>query len=85
MTPGEFFQRLSQDNTRRPGTHVLEAGLMDAEFASWKHHHRLTLPQDLVDLLRKHNGFRLYPDEYTPNGSVRLLPLREIDFAPRII
>jgi hypothetical protein len=86
MTPDQFFARLTQDNSREPGTHVLESGLADAELISWqKCHPGLMLPPDFVKLLRQHNGFRLLPDENTPTGAIRLLPLREIDFAPRII
>jgi hypothetical protein len=43
------------------------------------------LPADLLAFLKACNGFRLYPKPDTPIGVVRLLPLREIEYAPRLM
>src|SRR5437660_1759610 len=86
MKTGQFLKWISEQNKRRPGTHVLEPGLGDSEFTAWKRKHPgLVLPPDFLELLRPANGFRLRPTKDTPTGSVRLLPLREIDLAPLVM
>ncbi len=86
MDADEFLGLLIAENSSRPGSHQLDPGLTDDELVAWQNEHRETaLPEDLIAFLRQCNGFRLYPDPDTPNGCVRLLPLREIDYAPRLL
>src|SRR5882724_6543488 len=84
MTPEAFYSRLAADNRRVPGTHLLESGLGTVDLDWWqKQHPKTNLPDDFIALLRLHNGFCLHPDEHTPMGAIRLLPIREIDSASR--
>lgn len=87
ITAKEFFEELNAANQTAPMTHHLSPGLTDNEFSQWsiihKGHH---LPKDLLDLLRVHNGFRVWNDESTPSGGYFvLLPLSEIRHAPFIM
>ena len=86
MNPNDFLQLARKENAMLPSTHDLEPGLTDEEFVSWRNRHPgVCLPDDLILFLRQCNGFRLYPDPETPTGAVRLLPLREIEYAPRLL
>ena len=80
MTLEEFFKRLEEENRLNPGTHGVESGLSNRELLLWeKDRPGMTVPEDLVALLRSSNGLRIRLNKDSPCGAaLRFLPLREI-------
>jgi len=69
-----------------PGEHRIFPRLSNGELEEWRSKWpRLSLPEDLLELLRCSNGFQFWVHEGSPKGYFRLLPLREIDSARRIM
>lgn len=86
MKTNDFFRLVNDENKTRPGSHVLAPGLSDSELMKWQDDHpQMRLPQDLVDFFQMCNGFRLYVEPRTRNGAVRLMPLRDVQYAPRLM
>ena len=83
MKSVDFLNRLI---TEMPGRHrvlpPLEASELEAWCAKWP---REFLPDDLRQLLQLSNGVQLWVDEGSPEGYFRILSLREIDSARRIM
>ena len=65
--------------------HELGPALATAELERWRAAAEFELPGDLLAFLERVNGLRLFPDIDTPTGRVRLLPLTEIAYAPRVL
>jgi len=82
MTYDAFQTRVAH---RLPGRHSFEPGLTDRELLLWeKSHPALTVPDDLLSVLRRSNGFRIRLNPDSPGGAaLRLLPVREMDYAAR--
>jgi hypothetical protein len=80
MTVDLFFQRIEDDNRRQPGTHATEAALTDRELLLWeKAHPGWTVPDSLIGLLRRSNGFRLRLDKDFSGGAYCCFsPLKDI-------
>jgi hypothetical protein len=80
---GEFITRLTEE---MPGHHRTFSPLSNAELeewrAKWPGH---SPPEDLLELLCHSNGIQFWVHEGSPEGYFRLLPLREIDSARRIM
>jgi hypothetical protein len=87
MTLDTFFARIDEDNRRKPGTHRLEPALSDRELLLWeKAHPGMTIPEDLVALFRRSNGFSIHLDSESPVGAnFRLLSLNEFQYAARFL
>lgn len=87
MKIATFLEQLALENTMAPGTHNLAAPLEDGELAAWKAANlALRIPDQLMELLSTHNGFTLRSDKESPvGGAIRFLPLREIQYAPRLM
>lgn len=86
MTVDEFLNRLKKDNGQKLGTHHLEPGLTNRELTAWKAiNPDFNLPSDFLFFLQKANGVRIRTDLEPTMGVFRLLPLREIQFAPRLM
>ena len=83
MQGTEFINRLIGE---MPGHHrtfpPLDKAELEAWHARWPPH---SLPEDLLDLLRLTNGIRFWVHEGSPEGYYRLLALREMDSARRIM
>jgi hypothetical protein len=83
MTSVDFLNRLI---TEMPGRHRLLRPLENSELEEWcAKWPREFLPDDLVEFLRLANGVQLWVDEGSPEGYFRILSLREIDSARRIM
>jgi hypothetical protein len=79
----EFINKLTG---KMPGSHRIFPPLDNIELEQW----RATwpgrsLPEDLLRLLRHSNGIQFWVNEGSPEGYHRLLPLREINSARRIM
>jgi hypothetical protein len=61
---------------------ALSNGELEEWRAKWPRH---SLPEDLLELLRCSDGIQFWVHEGSPEGYFRLLPLREIDSARRIM
>lgn len=70
MTLDSFFQRIGADNRLVPGTHELRPALSDKELLLWeKSQPAVTVPEELLALLRRSNGFRLRLNKDSPGGA----------------
>ena len=79
----EFLSRLTEE---MPGAHRICPPLSTDELAAWRENWEgHPLPEDLLQLLRHSNGIQFWVHEGSPEGYFRLLPLREIDSARRIM
>jgi hypothetical protein len=83
MQVTEFITRLIAE---MPGNHrtfpPLDKAELEAWYARWPSRF---LPEDLLDLLQQTNGIQFGVHEGSPEGYYRLLPLREVDSARRIM
>ena len=83
MQIAEFLSRLTEE---MPGAHRICPPLSTDELAAWRENREgHPLPEDLLQLLRHSNGIQFWVHEGSPEGYFRLLPLREIDSARRIM
>lgn len=79
MKPREFFASLETENKKKPGTHRLNPPLEAAALRRFRKKHPQThLPDDLIEMLKIHNGFALFPYFGTPFGKMGLYALEEI-------
>lgn len=79
----EFIKRLLDE---MPGRHRVFGFLDDDEFNTWKTKWpSLSIPDDLLAFLREANGIDLWVSAGSPEGYYRLLPLREIDAARKLM
>ena len=83
MQIAEFIDRLTKE---MPGHHRILPPLGNAELDEWQAKWpEMSLPEDLLNLLRHSNGIQFWVHEGSPEGYYRLLPLRDIDSARRIM
>lgn len=83
MQIADFIKRLTAE---MPGQHRVFPPLDGAEFESWQAKWPgQFLPEDFLTLMRRSNGIQFWVHEGSPEGYLRLLPLREIDSARRIM
>src|SRR5262245_825988 len=82
-----FFRRIEADNRRAPRTHELRPALTDKELLLWeKAHPGITVPEELISLLRRSNGFRLRLNKDSPGGAdCCFRALKEVDWAGRFM
>ncbi len=78
-----FIDKLTK---QMPDQHRIFPPLRNAELLKWAAKRpKKSLPEDLVDLLRHTNGIQFWVSEGSPEGYFRLLPMREIDSARKIM
>lgn len=83
MQSAEFINKLIRDT---PGHHRVYSPLEDAEVTAWNTKWpTVSMPGDLLALLRVANGIDLWVNDGSPDGYFRLLPLREIDAARNLM
>lgn len=83
MQVHDFIKRLTADTS---GRHRFFPPLEDEELVAWTSAFSTSaLPEDYLGLLRTTNGIQFGVSRGSPNGYLRLLPLREIDYARQIM
>ncbi len=79
MNAHEFFALLEQDNQKKPETHRLNRPLDLPALARFrKQNPKAQIPDDLIELLKIHDGFALFPYFGTPFGRMGVYGLGEI-------
>ena len=86
MTATEFIKRIEQANSDRPNTHKIEPGMPKGNYLKWQNvNPGQELPVDLIQFLALCNGFTLFSYGKSKNGEFRLLPMKSIVYAPRLL
>ena len=87
MTLDAFFAGIDADNRRKPGTHRLGPALSDRELLLWeKAHPGMTVPEDLVALLRRSNGLGICRNPDSPGGADCCFhPLKDVRHAGKFM
>lgn len=79
----DFVERLCRESA---GNHRIFPSLDNEELEAWiSRWSKTSLTEDFLDLLRHTNGIQFWVHEGSPNGYFRILPLREVDTARRIM